>query len=331
MIDQKELLSKKIVVVIPAYRAENHISTVILNIPSYIYKLIVVEDASPDNTANIVAQLALSDNRILLVRQPQNGGVGSAMLTGYHAALEMQAEVIVKMDSDDQMDPAFLMDLIQPILGGKADYTKGNRFLHARQLVHMPLLRRIGNIGLSFLSKAASGYWNIFDTNNGFTAIHASLVPLLDKSAINPRFFFETSLLLELSQLGAVVKDVYIPARYQDETSNLSEIDMLFYFPPRLLTGYLRRIWIQYFLRDFNICSILLSSGSVLFFFGLIFGIYHWIKSATLNILTPTGTIMVAVLPVILGVQFLLQALTLDIQNIPREPLHKTMTDVRPA
>ena len=311
----------KIVVVIPAYRAEKHILTVLQNIPAIVAHIIVVDDASPDNLATLVENETRRDPRISLVRLAQNMGVGGSMLNGYAAALELHADIIVKMDSDDQMDPAYLPALIAPIVEGKADYTKGNRFLHARQLLKMPLKRRLGNLGLSFLSKAASGYWNIFDTNNGYTAIHASLVPKLDQSAIDRRFFFETSLLMELNLLGAVVKDVYIPARYQDESSNLSEMKMFFYFPPRLMEGLLRRLWTQYFLRDFNICSILLSSGSFLFVFGLIFGLYHWIKSALLNILTPTGTIMVAVLPVILGVQFLVQAVTLDVQNIPHEPI----------
>jgi dolichol-phosphate mannosyltransferase len=219
------------------------------------------------------------------------------------------------------MDPAYLLPLIAPILAGQADYTKGNRFLHARQLDSMPLLRRAGNLGLSFFTKLASGYWNMFDPTNGYTAIHAAVVPVLDEASIDRRYFFETSMFLELSLLRAVVKDVYIPARYGNEMSHLSEWKVLLDFPPRLLYGFVRRLWVQYLLRDFGILTVFLFSGTMLFLFGSIFGAYHWWRSAQLNQATPTGTIMLAVLPVILGVQLLLQAVALDVQNAPAQPL----------
>lgn len=279
----------------------------------------MVDDASPDCTAEIVQ--AWGDPRVHLIRLPKNQGVGGAVLTGYRVAVELGADIIVKMDSDDQMDPAFLPALVAPIAAGQADYTKGNRFIHARQLGSMPLSRRIGNIGLSFLTKLASGYWNIFDPTNGYTAIHASLVPLLDWEAIDRRYFFESSMFLELYLLRAVVRDVYIPARYGQETSSLSEGDALFRFPPRLLRGFLRRLWIQYFARDFSVLSIYLVVGSLLTLFGLTWGLWQWVRFAQANIPAPTGTVMLAVLPVILGVQLLLQAITLDIQNVPVQPM----------
>ena len=161
------------------------------------------------------------------------------MLTGYAEAHRLGAEIVVKMDGDGQMDPAQLPALIAPIVRGEADYAKGNRYLHARQLRSMPLLRRLGNLGLSFLTKLASGYWNIFDPTNGYTAIHAALIPLLNKEDIGRRYFFESSMLLELSLLRAVVRDVYIPARYGDETSHLSILKTLRQFPPALAEGVL--------------------------------------------------------------------------------------------
>lgn len=309
--------SVHISVVIPLYKARDQIVDVLKGIPAFVRTIVVVDDCSPDDSFERAS--AVKDNRIHFVRHTQNLGVGGAVLSGYQRSIELGAEIVVKMDSDGQMDPAYLLPLITPILNGEADYTKGNRFLHSRQLKKMPALRRVGNLGLSFLTKLASGYWNIFDPSNGYTAIHASILNLLDMDSLDRRYFFETSMFLELGLLQAVVKDVYIPARYLNETSHLSEWGALINFPKRLLKGLIKRIWIQYFLRDFNLISLYLSTGTLLFGFGVVFGIYHWWNSWHLQLITSTGTVMLAVLPIILGIQFLFQAIALDIQNIPSQ------------
>jgi hypothetical protein len=186
----------------------------------------------------------------------------------------------------------------------------------------MPLLRRIGNVGLSFLTKLASGYWSLFDPTNGYTAIQAALVPLLDDQNIARRYFFESSMLLELSLLRAVVQDVYIPALYGDETSNLSELDTLIHFPAALLKGFCRRLWTQYFVRDFSIASLYLVAGLVLLATGTVFGAVHWYHSVRYGAAATTGTVMLAALPVIMGFQFLLQTIGLDIQGQPAQCRH---------
>ena len=282
--------------------------------------IIVVDDCSPDHTAELVR--TCEDSRIYLVSHEKNHGVGGAVITGYSKAVELGAKIIVKMDSDDQMDPNYLIPLIAPILMNQADYSKGNRFLHADELKSMPIIRRIGNAGLSFLTKAASGYWNIFDPTNGYTAIHSSIVPLLEKEKLHRRYFFESSMLMELGKIRAVIRDVQIPAKYQDEVSSLSEWKALFEFPWRLLAGFLRRIMIQYFVRDFGVFSMLLVLGLSFSVFGLFFGLYHWYLSSITFTIASTGTVMIAVLPLILGWQLLIQCITLDIQNTPRKPLH---------
>jgi len=311
-----------ICVVIPLYKARDQIVDVLKGIPAFVRTIVVVDDCSPDDSFKRAS--TVKDKRIYFVRHTQNQGVGGAVLSGYQRAIKLGAEIIIKMDSDGQMDPAYLMPLITPILIGEADYTKGNRFLHSRQLKTMPALRRIGNLGLSFLTKLASGYWNIFDPSNGYTAIHVSVLKWLDADLVDHRYFFETSMFLELGLLRAVVKDVYIPAKYSNETSNLSEWNALLSFPSRLINGLLKRIWIQYFLKDFNLISLYLINGSILLGFGVIFGIYHWWHSWRLQITTSTGTVMLAVLPIILGVQFLFQAIALDVQNVPSQIVHRT-------
>lgn len=313
----------QIAVVIPAYRAAAHISAVLRGIPDLVRWIVVVEDCSPDDTAAIVERESHRDPRIRLLRHVENQGVGGAMLTGYKEAHRLGADIVVKMDSDGQMDPAQLPALIAPIVRGEADYTKGNRYLHARQLRSMPLVRRIGNLGLSFLTKLASGYWNIFDPANGYTALHASLIPLLNTDGIGRRYFFESSMLIELSLLRAVIHDVYIPARYGDETSNLSIVKTLRQFPLALLKGFCRRIWIQYFIRDFSIASLYAIAGLMLLVSGGVFGAIHWCASAQQGVATPTGTVMLAAMPVLLGIQLLLQAVSLDIQNQPSHCLQR--------
>jgi dolichol-phosphate mannosyltransferase len=315
-----------IAVVIPAYNAEMHLEQVVLGLPEYINRVIIVDDYSQDATLTIARRLAEQSPRITVLHHDTNLGVGGAMLTGYEAAMRAGADIMIKMDSDAQMDPLHIPLLLNALINGKADYAKGNRFVHSRNLSSMPLVRRIGNIGLSFLTKLASGYWNIFDPTNGYTALWSDVYRNLDREKIAPRFFFEISLLLELGLLQAVVKDVYIPAVYGKEKSSLSEADSLLRFPIPLLQGFFNRIVIQYFIRDFTAFSLLTIIGLLGSLFGLFYGIYSWVKSSLAGVATLTGTVMVAVIPLILGMQFLLQALILDIQNVPRSPIHQDKT-----
>ena len=318
-------LGLTVAVVIPAYRVAAHIAEVIGSVPPFVTMIVVVDDASPDDIAAALARS--NDPRVHLIRRPENGGVGAATLTGYRYALEQGADVIVKIDGDGQMDPTQMYRVIEPIVRGDADYVKGNRFVHTRQLGRMPLLRRLGNVVLSFLVKAASGYWHVFDPTNGFTAIHARVLDALDWEGFDPKWFFETSMLIELGLAGAVVRDVYMPARYGTETSSLSVRDVLLRFPPRLAARTIRRIWLRYFVQDFTPLALFLMTGILLVTFGAAWGVFHWIRSAQTGIEASTGTVMIAVLPLILGTQLLLQSLVLDIQNTPKSPLVKDISD----
>jgi glycosyltransferase involved in cell wall biosynthesis len=312
-----------IAAVIPAYRAAATVGAVIGAIGPEVGHIVVVDDASPDDLAAAVAGSA--DPRVHLVRHPENRGVGAATLSGYDAAVALGAELLVKLDADGQMDPRAIPALVRPIAQGRADYTKGNRFLHAPELAAMPRARRVGNAGLSFWTKLASGYWPIFDPTNGYTALHAALLPLLDRSRIAPRYFFETSLLLELARLRAVVEDVALPARYAGEPSSLSQRRALGEFPPRLIAATWRRIVRQYFVQDFTTVSLYLVAGLVLLAFGGVWGAWHWALSIRDGVPATTGTVMLAVLPVILGVQLWLQAIAQDIGNVPTRPIHDAL------
>jgi glycosyltransferase involved in cell wall biosynthesis len=312
----------RIFVIAPAYKVENQIARVVANVPAFVEKIVVVNDASPDGTQAVLD--ALDDPRLVVVRHERTQGVGGAMVTGYNQAMALGAEIMVKMDGDDQMDPGRVRDLVQPIIDGTADYTKGNRFLNQPQLERMPFIRRVGNWGLTFMMKAASGYWQIFDPSNGFTAIHAKVWQRLDRDRVARDYFFECSMLNEIHLQRAVVRDVPMPARYQDEDSSLSISRVLFSFPFRLLKALFRRIHTQYYLYNFTFVSIAILFSTLALLFGFIWGVCYWVKSVQTGIPSTTGTVLIAVLPIIIGMQLIFQAIAEDIRDIPTDPIHKT-------
>ncbi len=323
--DDKEIVA----VIIPAYRSADHIGEVLEHMPAFVRMVIVVDDCSPDHLCEVVEELARRDKRIHLLRHETNQGVGGAMVTGYNEAVRLGATILVKMDSDGQMDPAHLPALLQPLLHYQADYSKGNRFLHGDALLSMPVVRRYGNAGLSMLTKAASGYWNIFDPANGYTALRSVVWQALDVQRLHRRYFFETSMLIELGMIGAVVQDVYIPAFYGNEKSSLSELNSLSEFPPRLFGAWIRRLWAHHVIRDFSALAVFTGMGFGLTGFGLVFGITNWLSNGLRQTPTPTGTIMIAVLSLILGIQFLIQGLNLDIYNVPAKPISKKLQQLK--
>lgn len=310
-----------IAAVIPAYCVERDIQSVLSGLPRFVKHIIVVDDASRDSTADLVAASAKRNRRIVLIRHDTNQGVGGAMVSGFRKALELGAQVIVKLDGDGQMDPAYIPALVTPLIEGKADYAKGNRFRDFQSLQQMPLIRRVGNLGLSFLTKAATGYWNLFDPTNGYFAIRAEALAQLPLEKIDRGYFFETSMLSYLYLLNALVLDVTIPARYGNERSHLSVRRVLFEFPVKLLVTFLRRITLKYYIYDFSIISLYIITGIPLLLFGLIFGSVKWIEYASRNIPAPTGTVMLPTLSVILGIQIMLSAIEIDMNAAPKQPL----------
>lgn len=312
-------------VVIPAYRTEKEILVVLQGIPAFIRHIIVVDDASPDSSADLVTAAAKKNRRILLVRHAKNQGVGGAMVTGFKKALELGAEIVIKLDGDGQMDPQYIPALITPLITGVADYAKGNRFRDFDALRQMPIVRRIGNLGLSFLTKAATGYWNIFDPTNGYFAIRAEMLAQLPLDRIDKGYYFETSMLSRLYLRDAFVQDVTIPARYRNEVSSLSIRRVLFEFPYKLTRTLIKRIILKYFIFDFSMMSIYLLTGIPLLLFGLIFGITKWIQYAELGIAAPTGTVILPTLSVILAIQILLSAIEIDLNAAPRKAISKAL------
>ncbi len=317
----------KIAVAIPCYKVKEHILQVIQCIPAQVQRIYVVDDACPEKSGLLV-QKQCSDKRVQVLFHKQNQGVGGAIITAYKQALLEKMEVVVKIDGDGQMNPALLPHFVEPIIQGKADYTKGNRFFDLDSLTAMPMVRKLGNAALSFVNKASSGYWNIMDPTNGYTAIHCQALSLLPLDKLNSRYFFESDMLFRLGTLSAVVKDVSMQAHYADETSHLQVRKVLVQFPWLYLKSFFKRIFYNYFLRDFNGASLELILGVLLMFSGGVWGIEHWIDSIVEQSVASTGTVMFAVLPIIIGFQLLLSAVQFDMANIPMEPLQKKFSAI---
>ena len=319
--EKTNLAQYKITAVIPAYKVEKQIAEALARIPDYIWQIIVVDDASLDRTGEIVEQAKAKDSRIMLIKHAKNQGVGGAMLSGFKEALKIGSQVILKVDGDGQMSGYDPRPLLEPLIRGEADYVKGNRFRDFNALKSMPLIRQIGNMCLGFLVKAATGYWDCFDPTNGFFAIRHEALAQLPLDKVHKSYFFETSMLGELYLIGAVIRDVPYPAVYGDEESNLSVRKTLFEFPPKLTYLFFRRMLIKNFLFDFSMESIYLLTGFPMLVFGLLFGTVKWIKYFNLGIPAPTGTIMIPVMLVMLGVQLLLAAANIDLQAVPKKTL----------
>lgn len=312
----------KVAVVIPCYKVKNHIGDVIEAIPSCVEKIYAVDDCCPDGSGLFI-QKTIDDHRVVVLFNEVNQGVGGAVMTGYQQALIDEMTVVVKVDGDGQMDPTLIPDFIGPILRGEADYTKGNRFYDLEQIHQMPKIRLFGNAVLSLMTKISSGYWDLFDPTNGYTAIHTSVLRRLPLAKISKRYFFESDILFRLNTIRAQVIDIPMDAKYGDEESQLKVGKIVGEFLKKNIKNTIKRIFYNYYLRDMSIASIELVLGIILLLFGIFYGAFNWYHYASISSLTPTGTVMLSVLPIVLGVQFMLSFLAYDIANVPKRCLSK--------
>jgi len=311
----------RIAVVIPCFRVASQVLDVIARIGPEVGWIIAVDDACPEKTGDVIER-ECRDARVRVLRHDRNLGVGGAVMTGYAAAMTLSADAVVKLDGDGQMDPALIPALCEPLLLGRADYVKGNRFYRVGHVAGMPAMRLFGNAVLSFLTKFSSGYWQLFDPTNGFTAVQRCLLPQIDFARLSRRYFFESDFLYHLNLLRAVVAEMPMISRYADEPSSLKPLRMIGPFLRGNLRNAARRIFYNYFLRGFSVASIELVLGMALWVFGVAFGGWHWWQSVADGIPASAGTVMLAALPLILGSQLLLSWLGFDIAAEPRQPVH---------
>jgi dolichol-phosphate mannosyltransferase len=315
----------KIAVIIPAFKVRAQILDVLRGIGARVDQIWIVDDACPEKSGEYAQKLS-TDNRLRVVFLEKNLGVGGACLAGFQKAREAGADILVKVDGDGQMDPTLIPNLVAPIIFGKADCVKGNRFFTSSIARRMPKMRFIGNTGISFLAKACSGYWQIMDPTNGFIAFHSSLLNFLETEKISQRYFFENDLLFRMGLLRAVVLDFPMAAKYGDEKSSLSITKVMFTFPALFFTRFCKRIFYRYFLRDFNLGSVFFLLGFLLLIPGGLFGFQRWKESIASGIPATSGTVMLAALPVLIGFQLLFSFLLFDLLSSPKDPVHPALS-----
>lgn len=309
-------------IIIPCYKVKKHILSVIKSIGDEVNLIVVVDDNCPEKSGKFIEEKC-TDSRVKVIFNDENLGVGGAVKNGYKYALKKDIDIFVKLDGDGQMSPQLIGKIIKPIINYEADYVKGNRFFDIESIKKMPAIRIFGNSMLSLINKFVNGYWNIMDPTNGFVAIHKNALKLIPIEKIENRFFFESDMLFRLSIIKAVVVDVPMTAHYADEKSNLSISHSAFSFPFKYLNCFSKRIFYNYFLREFNIASLELLFGNIFMIFGILFGGYFWIKSINTGIVATSGQVMIASIPILIGFILLLLALHVDLISIPNKPLSK--------
>ena len=307
-----------IAVIVPAFNEERHIERTIAEMPDFVDSIIVVDDASTDATVAKVEKLAAADPRLTLITNERNKGKGSCVVQGCQQSIESGSAISVLMDGDNQMPAEHLDALLDAVIDGDLDAAKGNRFIASPQaLSSMPKYRLIGNVLLTMMTKLASGYWSIFDSQNGYWAMRTATLGRLDLQRLARRYDLENSLLINLNIIGARVRDVAIPARYADEKSKIRIWRVTPRIMATLLGGLLQRIFYRYVLYSFHPVALFLFAGIPLILWGTGFGVYVVITALGEPVAT-TGTVMLAVLPFLMGYQLLLAAFVLDILSEPK-------------
>jgi len=300
-----------ITVVVPAYKVRSQILKVLESIGDEVQHILVIDDQCPDKSGKYVKD-NISDSRVEVIFHQANLGVGGAVKSGYRRALELESDVVVKIDGDGQMDSSKIIEMTNAIKEREVDYTKGNRFFDVEAIRQMPKIRILGNLGLSFMTKISSGYWNIFDPNNGYTAISRNALEKIPLSKIDDGYFFESDMLFRLNLLKVRVRDISMPAIYDNEESNLKIKRVLLEFPIKHSRNLFKRIIYTYYLRDFNMASIELPVGIALSCFGFTLGILNWSRSLISGVPTQTGTAVLVAMSVLGGLQLILAFLTYD-------------------
>lgn len=301
-----------IAAVVPAHNEEHHVGTVVATMPTFVDHVIVIDDASTDDTS--AAALATQDPRLVLVRHEQNTGVGGAVVDGHRKALELGAEIVCVMAGDGQMDPAYLPSLLDPIVDGLCEMTKANRFFSSSSFDSMPRHRVVGNVALSFLNKLASGYWNLFDPQNGYVAVRREALEAIPLDSISQGYSLENDFLINLNIVGARVADVPVPAVYADERSGIRLRRVIPQMTSLLFRGFFRRILRKYVLWSFSPIALFLFTGLCLTGFGIVVGAWALLRTLGPPVAT-TGTVLLSVGPLLAGLNFLVSALMLDIQE----------------
>jgi glycosyltransferase involved in cell wall biosynthesis len=303
---------KRVAVVVPAYDEERLVGETIRGIPAFVDRIFVVDDASGDGTAN--ATEAVGDARVEVLRHEHNAGVGAAIATGYRRAREEAIDVTCVMAADNQMDPAELEALVAPVAQGEVEYAKANRLVSGEAWTVIPRTRYLGNAVLSLLTKIASGYWHVADSQAGYTAVSLEALRRLDLDALYPRYGFPNDMLVHLNVQNARVRDV--PSRPIYDVGERSGIKLPSVVPRiswLLFKGFWWRMGQKYVIRDFHPLVFFYAFGALMLAVGFVLGLIELILRIAGNAITPATIVLVAVL-LIAGLQMTLFAMWFDME-----------------
>jgi glycosyltransferase involved in cell wall biosynthesis len=306
--------NKSIAVVVPAHNEEKLIAKTLNDIPEDVDRIIVVDDASRDSTGAVVEGIANEDKRVVLLRHEVNQGVGGAIATGYKKAREFLMDVTVVMAGDAQMDPRDFYNIVNPIANGEADYTKGNRLFYGDAWRMIPHYRYLGNSFLSLLTKIASGYWHIADSQSGYTAISLLALQRIDLDSIYKRYGMPNDLLITLNQYDFRVRDVHIRPVYNvGEKSGIRLMQVIPRISWILFKGFWRRLFFKYVIKDFHPLVFFYSLSVFLFSISIPLTIrffFVWIQTGNI----PDINTMALIFSLISGFQSLFFAMWFDME-----------------
>lgn len=305
--------------VIPAYRAAETVVDVVRAVLPYVDTVIVVEDCCPQECGLIVTSAFAHLPHVEVLRHQANRGVGGAMKTGIRRALQLGADIVVKIDADGQMDPQHIPEMVRILRDHpRIALVKGNRFFDSSVTGVMPGARLLGNSALTLLVRMASGYWNGIDPTNGYLAVRAERLQRMRLDRLADRYFFEISLLCRFGMRRTDVAELDMAARYNGERSSLSLGRIVASFPLQLSAVFLRRIFWQYIVADMNVGSLFLVVGTLLLAVAAALGSTWWFESMQSGIPRTPGTVGIVFVPLFMGFQLLLNAILYDVQSAPR-------------
>jgi glycosyltransferase involved in cell wall biosynthesis len=311
--------STKVAVVIPCYNEEKLIEKTISTLPASIDYIIAVNDASKDDTLAVLHRIAKSNKKVTVLDNDANGGIGYSLKNGFHHALKhTDAEAIGIVSGDAQCDPEYIEPMLDVFIERKVDYIKGNRFFQRDALKSMPAYRRFGNIFISLLTKFSTGYYSISDTTMGFGFLRRSILEQVNYDLVRNRYDYENSMLIALSIVSARLKDYPVPAIYGEETSTIDFWPTVGRVLRVVWVGFWQRIYYKYILFSFHPIALFLFGGLLLTLVGFGFGVYMIVEKIIHSLSPSTGTVMLCVLPLIVGFQMLLTALIMDVYNEDR-------------
>lgn len=305
----------KVATILPCFNEEKLIEKTVKTIPDFVDKVIIIDDKSTDETLKIAKQLSKTNDKIVLVHLDVNEGIGGAYIHGFNVSLELSIDLIVTMAGDAQCNPEYISEMIDSLIDNDLAYVKANRFVHLNELKSMPKMRRIGNTIITILTKFSSGYYSIFDSQNGYGVFKKETLEKLPFEHIGRRYDYENTLLIALSIMGAKIKDVPVPAIYGDEESTIPVFKTTLRALRVVWKGFWRRMYYKYVVVNFHPIALFLFSGLLFALAGVGFALFILIEKLIYSNTPSTGTVMLCVLPLILGFQLILSAITMDMNS----------------